>query len=94
MNLKMSLHQGAFLFISGKRKVNSKKMTLLGCLLLLAGIIASYLYYLATLSSDYADTCSASIIVFHKNVQANFTLDFMYNKDAKRGVISVSGSYM
>lgn len=90
----MTFSQDVSHSISGECKVNSKKTALFSFVFLIAGAIASYLYYLIAVSADYTDTCSASIIVFHKNTQANLTLDFMYNKDAQRGVISVSGGYM
>ncbi|KIS43110.1 hypothetical protein [Kosakonia radicincitans] len=74
--------------------MNNKKTILFSFIFLIAGAIVGYLYYLFVASSGYTETCSASVIVYHKNVQANFTLDFMYNREAKRGVVSVSGGYM
>ncbi len=74
--------------------MNNKKTTIFSFLFLITGAIVSFLYYLVTTSLNNANTCSASVIVFHNKVQANFTLDFMYNKDAKRGVVSVSGGYL
>jgi len=34
------------------------------------------------------------MIVFHKETQANITFDFMYNKEKRNGIVSVSGSYL
>lgn len=74
--------------------MNNRKTLLFSCLFLMIGAAVGYIYYLFADSANYTETCSASVIVYHKNVQANFTLDFMYNKEAKRGVVSVSGGYM
>ncbi|WLI78994.1 hypothetical protein Q5705_08655 [Kosakonia sp. H02] len=69
----------------------NKKMVSVMLIFLIAGFSAGYLHFLISTKLRTTETCTASVVVFHKGIQANFTFDFMYNKQKKNGVVSVSG---
>lgn len=39
------------------------------------------------------EKCSSTIIAFHDDIQADITLDFMYNVNKKTGVLAINGTY-
>jgi hypothetical protein len=64
------------------------------CLILfVAGVTLSWFYSLKKESGDDAEVCSASVVVYHNNIRANLTLDFMYNLNEQAGVVTVNGTY-
>lgn len=71
----------------------TKRMAVLILIFLIIGFSIGCLYALIVTKFRTTETCTASVVVFHKEVQANFTLDFMYNKKKQSGIVSISGSF-
>ena len=71
----------------------TKKRVSLLIIFLFAGFGFGYLYLMVTTHSRTAETCTAVVVVFNKDAQANLTLDFMYNRRTHSGIVSVSGRY-
>ncbi|MDV5356009.1 hypothetical protein HF650_08830 [Kosakonia sp. SMBL-WEM22] len=71
----------------------TKKRISLLIFFLSAGLAFGYLYLKAIAKLRAAETCSAMVVVFNKDAQANLTLDFMYNRRTLSGIVSVSGRY-
>lgn len=69
------------------------KLTYFALVFLTAGAATAYVSLTLSSKRQYTDQCTASVIVFYKDIQANMTLDFMYNQKKQNGVISISGSY-
>lgn len=44
-------------------------------------------------NSENTEACSASIVVYHEDIRANLTMDFMYTMKKQTGVIALSGAY-
>jgi len=73
--------------------VTKTKITYLAFVFLVAGIVVTYLSLTLSSRRQYTGECSASVVVFYKEIRANMMLDFMYNERKQNGVISVSGNY-
>jgi len=71
----------------------TKKRASLFLFFLFAGLAFGYLYLMVTTNIRAAETCTAVVVVFNKDAQANLTLDFMYNRRTLSGIVSVSGRY-
>lgn len=72
----------------------TKKTIALACLLLfVSGLFISWLLHLRAEKRQNSEICSASIVVYHKNVRANVTLDFIYSLKTQTGVVSINGTY-
>ncbi|MCZ3382412.1 MULTISPECIES: hypothetical protein [Kosakonia] len=74
--------------------MTKKAIFFLSLFFISVGIVAGFFYYSLLIKNRSAESCSASMIVFHKETQANITFDFMYNKEKRNGIVSVSGSYL
>ncbi len=71
-----------------------KKALMLACLTLLClGVGLGHLFHLYTEKNRDPEKCTAPVIVFYNNTQANLTLDFMYSLKKRTGVVSISGTY-
>lgn len=67
---------------------------MLACLTLLClGVGLGHLFHLYTEKNRDPEKCTAPVIVFYNNTQANLTLDFMYSLKKRTGVVSISGTY-
>lgn len=67
---------------------------MLACLtLLFLGVGLGHLFHLYTEKNRDPEKCTAPVIVFYNNTQANLTLDFMYSMKKRTGVVSISGTY-
>ncbi|SUF93283.1 YqeJ protein [Salmonella enterica] len=67
---------------------------MLACLtLLFLGVGLGHLFHLYTEKNRDPEKCTAPVIVFYNNTQANLTLDFMYSLKKRTGVVSISGTY-
>ncbi|EBN9197253.1 hypothetical protein D2F32_07090 [Salmonella enterica] len=67
---------------------------MLACLTLLClGVGLRHLFHLYTEKHRDPEKCTAPVIVFYNNTQANLTLDFMYSLKKRTGVVSISGTY-
>jgi hypothetical protein len=72
----------------------SKKSLLFSCLVLLfLGVGIGHLIHLRAERNRDPEKCTAPVVVFYNNTQANLTLDFMYSLNKHTGVVSVSGTY-
>lgn len=58
------------------------------------GVILSLVYNFLSDRAHRKDECTASLIVFNKNIQTHLTLNFMYELDEQKGIVAVSGSYL
>lgn len=60
---------------------------MLACLTLLClGVGLGHLFHLYTEKHRDPEKCTAPVIVFYNNTQANLTLDFMYSLKKRTGV--------
>ncbi|MFV0262107.1 MAG: hypothetical protein ACK5JN_06655 [Kluyvera sp.] len=72
----------------------SKRWLLLSCLvLLIVGAGIGHFLHLRVERYRDPEKCTAPVLVFYKNTQANLTLDFMYSLKNRTGVVAVSGTY-
>jgi hypothetical protein len=75
-------------------KLVTKKTIALACLLLfVSGLFISWLLHLWAEKRQNSEICSASIVLYHNNVRANVTLDFIYSLETQTGVVSINGTY-
>ena len=58
-----------------------------------AGALVAWLYHLRLEKVENTEACSASIVVYHEDVRAHITLDFMYTLQKQTGIVAVSGTY-
>lgn len=64
------------------------------CLFLFVmGTVLSWAYNVKKEKGQDTEVCSASVVVYHDNVRANLTLDFMYALKNQTGVVTVNGTY-
>ena len=73
--------------------MTKKATVLLFLVFFLAGALAAWLYRLHQQNSENTEACSASIVVYHEDIRANLTMDFMYTMKKQTGVIALSGAY-
>ena len=73
--------------------MTKKATVLLFLVFFLAGALAAWLYRLHHQNSENTEACSASIVVYHEDIRANLTMDFMYTMKKQTGVIALSGAY-
>lgn len=69
------------------------KIIYLAFVFLVTGAAAIYLSLTLSSRRQYTGECTASVVVFYKDIRANMTFDFMYNEKKQTGVISISGNY-
>lgn len=70
------------------------KIAYLAFVFLVTGAAATYLSLTLSSRRQYAEECTASVVVFYKDIRANLSFAFMYNQKKRAGVISVSGNYI
>jgi hypothetical protein len=59
---------------------------------LFLGAVLSYLYNPTTAASYYTENCTATMIIYNKDIRADLIFEFMFFPNAKNGVITVSGN--
>lgn len=73
--------------------MNKKRTAALCGLLFVLGGMSGYYYHQRAERLLDPEKCTASIVVYYKDVRANMTLDFMYTLEKRTGVVAVSGTY-
>jgi len=70
------------------------KAIVLSCMgLFITGALISWGYHLYEEKKRDTQVCAATTIIYHNNVRASMTLDFMYTLQGQTGVLAVNGSY-
>ncbi|HFI2181263.1 hypothetical protein PVM11_09620 [Enterobacter roggenkampii] len=72
----------------------SVKFKYLICTLLFAaGALVSFFYTIHKKNALNNNTCSTKAILYHNEIRANISLDYMYTLKNKTGIVTVSGTY-
>ncbi|EHG6158780.1 hypothetical protein [Escherichia fergusonii] len=74
--------------------MSKKYIILCAAICCLLGMGAALVYHHLRFEHTYKEECSISMVVYHKNVHANITLNFMYSLEKQQGVVAVSGNYL
>lgn len=70
------------------------KPIVLSCVaLFITGALISWGYHLYAEKKRDTQVCTATTVIYHNNVRASLTLDFMYTLKTQTGVVAVNGSY-
>lgn len=73
--------------------MSNNKTILFIFIFFILGVVTTFLYHSARQKYTHKEECSATIVVYYKNVRANLSLNFMYTLAEHQGVVAVSGTY-